>query len=286
MKELFSVFIPTYNRAEVLDKVLVSAIAAFAPYNIDIIISDNASSDNTENIVINHQKKYEYLFYHRNKENIGIDRNMLKALEYTHSKYVFLLGDDDFVDKEFIPSITSFIDKDYDFIVLSSNVKCTKNIEFHDPNLSFDYLWDKMSFGTLIINRVKVGNIDFGKYVGTSHAYAAIPWETMISKNANSLSLFFCEKKIMTLGFGVKTWQSNAADIYLYQIPLWFSLLPNEYLHKDRISKDKLSYLLKTRHLIGLKRRYDLKSLTSYKFMPLYKKILYKILCHLPRFPY
>jgi GT2 family glycosyltransferase len=113
---------------------------AFAAYDINIIISDNNSHDNTESVVKKYQKEYRNLWYYKNQENIGLDRNILNVMEYARSKYVLLLGDDDIVDKNFMPAIQPFLYRDYAFIVLSTDKTYTKTEEYCDYNKAFDFL--------------------------------------------------------------------------------------------------------------------------------------------------
>lgn len=73
-KPLLSICIPTYNRAEYLKKCLDTIIQQDGFSEIEIIISDNCSSDNTEEISKEYQKKHENILYFKNQENVS-DRN-------------------------------------------------------------------------------------------------------------------------------------------------------------------------------------------------------------------
>src|SRR5665647_1113407 len=95
--KILSICIPTYNRAEILSENLENLIHKVSPYGIRIIVSDNASTDNTAEIVRNAQKKYDYLTYSCNEENFGPDRNFELALKTCDAKYAWLMGDDDTV---------------------------------------------------------------------------------------------------------------------------------------------------------------------------------------------
>ncbi|MCX8464125.1 glycosyltransferase [Bacteroides fragilis] len=96
MNNLLSIFIPTYNRCNVLDTVLDRVISAVKEYDVCVQVYDNCSLDKTENIVCAKQKLYPYIFYCKNETNIGLDRNMLNVLNKQVSKYTLMLGDDDF----------------------------------------------------------------------------------------------------------------------------------------------------------------------------------------------
>ena len=93
---LLSICIPTFNRSAALDNTLqlLTEQAYFKETdNVEIIISDNCSSDDTAEIA----KKYTDLYpkkvrYYRNDENIW-DRNFEKVLSYGKGLYMKLCND-------------------------------------------------------------------------------------------------------------------------------------------------------------------------------------------------
>ena len=89
---LLSICIPTYNHAEPLRKTLESMIPQARQYNIPIYVSDNASTDNTRKVLESFQKNYPLLYFKSNKENLGIDENMIIAARMASSKYVWVIG--------------------------------------------------------------------------------------------------------------------------------------------------------------------------------------------------
>lgn len=93
-KPFFSIVVPTYNRASDLQFALCCVLRqSFSDY--EIVISDNCSTDNTENII--NKLKNKKIRYFRNRKNIGMIPNQKKAIEYAKGEYVFLHGDDDFL---------------------------------------------------------------------------------------------------------------------------------------------------------------------------------------------
>lgn len=76
MKPLVSICIPTYNRSSNLRKTIESIVIQqeFVDKKVEIVISDNASTDNTEEVGREYANKYENISYFRNKENIR-DKN-------------------------------------------------------------------------------------------------------------------------------------------------------------------------------------------------------------------
>lgn len=82
---LLSICIPTFNRSEYLKKSIESIVCQkeFINGKVEIVISDNASTDNTENVIREFQQKYPNIYYSKNKENIR-DRNYPLVLGKSH----------------------------------------------------------------------------------------------------------------------------------------------------------------------------------------------------------
>lgn len=265
MNELISIFIPTFNRCLILDANLSHIVPIAKMYNIGIYIYDNASSDSTNLMIEKYQLEYSYLYYIRNKENIGIDRNMLHCLECSCSKYILMLGDDDCILDNFYIALKKFLDESYDFIVLSQNKVDSTRI-FTDCQDAFEFLWSKMPYGTLIIKNGLLRSTMMNKYIGTSHAYSAIPWEMMSFENHESKCLFFSSELVVKLGVVEKTWKADALNIYLYQIPLWFSLLPQK-IHVKKIKQAYMSNVLSFKSLFILRKSCDFSLLKSKEYL-------------------
>ncbi len=88
--KLLSICIPTYNRAGVLEGTLNSLFSNpdFDATKIEVIVSDNCSTDNTAEIVT----KYPLVKYYRNNENVR-DCNFSIAMGYTTASYIRIFND-------------------------------------------------------------------------------------------------------------------------------------------------------------------------------------------------
>lgn len=128
MKKL-SICIPTYNRSSFLDTLLRSLVAQIAASGradeIEVLVSDNCSPDNTPTIMT----KYEdALRYWRNEENIGPDANFLKLFGEARGRYIWLPGDDDTVREDTLNYILRMIDMhEFDYLYLKTSGVTTKN---------------------------------------------------------------------------------------------------------------------------------------------------------------
>jgi glycosyltransferase involved in cell wall biosynthesis len=97
---LVTIGIPTYNRADsYLRQALDSAIGQTYP-NIEIVVSDNCSTDNTEALV--KDLIAPNLRYYRHDDNIGANNNFNFCLDQARGDYFLLLHDDDTIDEDFV----------------------------------------------------------------------------------------------------------------------------------------------------------------------------------------
>lgn len=93
-----SICIPTYNRAAHLGNCLhsIRVSRAASTCNVEVCVSDNASTDDTE-AVVREAQRHMPIKYHRNAENLGIPRNFLNVVRMAEGEFAWLLGDDDLV---------------------------------------------------------------------------------------------------------------------------------------------------------------------------------------------
>ena len=68
--------------------------------SVEIVVSDNASTDDTANTVKEFQKKFDNIKYFKNETNLGFDRNMLNVVAKSTGEYCLTLGDDGFASKQ------------------------------------------------------------------------------------------------------------------------------------------------------------------------------------------
>lgn len=107
-----SIAIPTYNRAHsYLQSTLESALSQTYD-NIEIIVSDNCSTDHTEHLV--KQYRDNRIRYFKQPENIGLKNNFNFCVQQATGRYFLLLCDDDLIDSDFVETCASALEKDND----------------------------------------------------------------------------------------------------------------------------------------------------------------------------
>jgi abequosyltransferase len=94
-----SLCIPTYNRDTQL-KQLLDSIHCQTDHNleVEIVISDNASTDNTPAVIDAYTRAGLTILYKRLPENLGFDHNMIHVVSLATSDYCWLFGSDDILE--------------------------------------------------------------------------------------------------------------------------------------------------------------------------------------------
>lgn len=122
-RPFISFCIPTYNRSSYLEGTLQSIIDDCRDISYEIVVSDNASSDNTSEIVGNF-KRYHNVKYIKNPTNIGSPKNLFQAIESASGHYVWLMGDDDPLSMGICNHLFKMVEnrQDLDYILMPRNL--------------------------------------------------------------------------------------------------------------------------------------------------------------------
>jgi glycosyltransferase involved in cell wall biosynthesis len=128
---LLSICIPTYNREILLEQLFQSLLfSGVNEYNVEIIVSDNASIDNTKILLEKWAKVFKFFKYSVNQTNLGFDINLNNAVKLSTGKYVWLFGDDDQVTPDSIRLIIDkLINKNNNDIFILSGYLCDSNLK-------------------------------------------------------------------------------------------------------------------------------------------------------------
>ena len=118
---LLTIAIPTYNRATNLE-LLLSGLAPqlSALPQVELLISDNASPDSTEDLMRRLLNEGLPCRYIRNSSNIGSDLNFLQCYREASGKYVWIFSDDDYIFPDAVARVVSLLEQaEYDLVYLA-----------------------------------------------------------------------------------------------------------------------------------------------------------------------
>lgn len=113
-EKLVSIIIPIYNGEKFIEKCMDSVLNQTYK-NIEIILSDDGSTDNSLKIIKQYSKKYKNIKYDSH-ENVGLSITRNIAFELATGDYVTYLDVDDYFDYDFISKMLEN-NKNYDIII-------------------------------------------------------------------------------------------------------------------------------------------------------------------------
>jgi len=117
---LVSIVLPVFNGERFLRQALDSIMAqTFTDF--ELCISDNASTDSTNDICNEYTKKYPCITYHRQLKNIGIFRNLEWLIKQAKGKYLLLIGDDDIYEPNCLALYVQKMQANKDVILVYSD---------------------------------------------------------------------------------------------------------------------------------------------------------------------
>lgn len=117
-RPMVSVVVLTYNHEKYIKQALDSILMQKVNFDYEILIGDDASSDNTVKILKEYQNKYPYVIkLFLNKENLGATRNAYNVLMNAKGKYLATCeGDDYWIDVNKLQIQVDFLEFNKDYI--------------------------------------------------------------------------------------------------------------------------------------------------------------------------
>jgi glycosyltransferase involved in cell wall biosynthesis len=107
-----SIGLPVYNGENFLHEAITSILAQTFQ-DFELIISDNASTDKTEEICRAFTDQDERIKYSRNRENIGVEKNFYRVFALSSGKYFKWAAHDDLCHPDFLQSCIDVLDRDF-----------------------------------------------------------------------------------------------------------------------------------------------------------------------------
>jgi glycosyltransferase involved in cell wall biosynthesis len=119
VKPNISIGMPVYNGAKTIEKTINSLLAQTFK-DFELIISDNASDDETENICQKFAGKDSRIHYIRQDKNIGLYQSENFLLSKATGKYFMFSMDDDLRSPDFLELNVTFLDSNLKFVASTS----------------------------------------------------------------------------------------------------------------------------------------------------------------------
>lgn len=154
-KSKVSVVMPCFNGERFIEKQIMSIINQ-SYKNIELIIVDDCSIDNTVNIVSDLARRYPQIKLYQNVLNLGLNKNFEKAITLATSDYIALSDQDDIWLPTKIEELLNTIGDQW--LIFSNSRLINENDEEIEGTLIQDISVERLTFKSISINNFVTGH--------------------------------------------------------------------------------------------------------------------------------
>ena len=169
---LVSLIIPIYNAEDCLNNTIKSVINQSIGFeNIELILVDDNSKDNSKKIIDEYSKKYENIVAHYSKENHGFPgfgRNI--GLKKATADYIMFMDNDDEIDIDMCKRLYETIIKEKadvvccDKVIVDSISEIKSNIDYYNGIENNNHIIIENE-NILLFNNISVWNKIYKKHI-------------------------------------------------------------------------------------------------------------------------
>lgn len=127
-----SVLLMTYNKKKYIKEAIDSILSQKTDFKYELIIRDDASTDGTDLIIKEYQKKYPDIIkpIFMKKNNFNKNTRLIKeTLGYSKGKYIaFMDGDDYWIDDNKLQKQVNYMEEHLDCVALCTNYKVYNDV--------------------------------------------------------------------------------------------------------------------------------------------------------------
>lgn len=247
---LISICIATYNRSKFISQTLDSIIVQLND-QIEVIIVDGASTDNTEEVILKYVNKYKNIFYHKLESKGGVDQDYDIAVKKSNGKMCWLFTDDDIMKNGSIEKVFQYLDNETNLIIVNAEVKdkslnkilIKSQLNVNSDIVKYDFDINELfiitaqylSFiGGVIINRKLWLSRKRKIYFGSEFIHLGVIFQERITGKTVIIS-----NPYISIRFGNAQWTERSFKIWMYNWPefIWSFPLITEKSKKMVVSR-------------------------------------------------
>lgn len=237
MNPLVSIITPCYNGKGKVN-IFLDSVLKQTYDNIEFIIINDGSTDNTEEIILSYKSKFidkGYKFIYLKQKNAGQDVALNNGLKYFTGKYLMWPDSDDILDSQNIEEKVKYLEQNRN----CGLVYCNTNIVKYEKINKVIKKWDKVLYKNRLEN---FEDILLGKII-----FAGGAWML----RSEYLEKINPGKKIIITGQG-QNWQMLLPMAYNYDVGKVDKYLFRYIIYKDSHSNKKRSYEEYVKRLIDI----------------------------------
>ncbi|MDR2219560.1 MAG: glycosyltransferase [Methylobacillus sp.] len=225
-----SICIATYNRGDFIVETLDSIVPQLTP-NVELIVVDGASPDNTQQVMIDYAACHPQIRYYRESENSGVDKDYDKAVGYAQGEYCWLMTDDDLLHPHAIQRVLEVLMTSPDLVVVNAEVRnrnlsnvlrsrhCLleydKYYSAEEWSMFFREVGDYLSFiGGVVMRRSVWLARDRASYYGTLFIHFGVIFQNPMPGGAQMIS-----EPLIIIRYGNAMWTPRGFEIWMFKWP-------------------------------------------------------------------
>ena len=230
-KPTLSICIATYNRARFIGKTLDSMISQ-AREEMEIVIVDGASTDDTKEIVEGYMRQYPNMRYYRMEKKGGVDQDFNRAVELSEGEYCWLFSDDDVLKAGAIARVCAELCRNYDLIIVNAEIRnadlsrvLSRRALRHPSDRIYSSAEGEALFrdtanylsfiGAVVIRRDLWNRREKKAYFGTAFIHLGVIFQSPLE----AASLVISDPYVI-IRYGNAEWSSRSFEIWMFQFPL------------------------------------------------------------------
>jgi abequosyltransferase len=224
-----SICIATFKRGDFIGETLDS-IAPQLSEDVELLVVDGASPDNTRQVVERVRERYPAIRYICEATNSGVDQDYDKAVSYARGEYCWLMTDDDLMEKDAIQEVLQNLG-DIDLLVVNAEVRdkslsqllrakllnfqTNRNYSDGQNEQLFVDVSSYLSFiGGVIVRREWWESRQRAPYYGTLFIHIGVLFQDPPITRARVIS-----RPLLSIRFGNAMWTSRSFEIWMFKWP-------------------------------------------------------------------
>ncbi|HXS74092.1 MAG TPA: glycosyltransferase [Rhodanobacteraceae bacterium] len=224
MKPRLSVCIATRNRADFIGETLESILGQ-CPADVEVMVLDGASTDDTTAVVRRLQQSFPTLRYERQERNGGVDRDYDAAVSLARGEYCWLMSDDDLLKPGAMAAVLQAVDRRRDLIIVNaelgnfdfSRVLDGNRLRFAQDRVygpsEFNRLFEETSgylgyIGAVVIRRSLWLSRDRESFFGSCFIHVGVIFQDALPNGAIALAT-----PLIAIRFGNTQWRPREFEI-------------------------------------------------------------------------
>ena len=230
---ILSICIPTLNRGDFIAETL-NSITSQVKNDIEIIIFDGGSTDNTKEVIQFYLENYSYIKYTKLHEKGDFDHDLELTITKAKGIYCWLFSDDDIVKLGAIDILLSNLSSLPDMVILNSEIKDKNLTKILRPrflkiitdrsyvNKDFENFFidtaDYLSFfGGVVIKKSIWDARNKNDYFGTRFLHVGVIFQKSFQNN-----ILVIAQPLISIRYGNASWSEQS---FYFSLVVWPNLI-------------------------------------------------------------